>query len=493
MKNILYLACIGLVLISCNKKDIVDEPISIDPVTWTDVGCEEEIIFSGSDLPFICLQWNAVNHAEEYVIYYSEAFDGTFTELARTINTRYENSELEANKSYFFYVKANNNSIGFGERSSIKERKRINALPVVRWFYDTGGGFCDLSFSGYAEYFCLAWGDSYQDTFIEEYVVYWSEQEEGPFVELVRIPNDEGINIYEHNAYDGEYGKYYYFKLKAYSSTYGLGPDSEVQRNIRSRKVTVTDLSGNFPSGYSRIYDFDFSSSSLNGYFILDDDRKVIKHNLTDVNSNTEFAINLVNPRKIYINSLEEVYVAHDNGVTKYDNGLVEVQQAFISGEVLGLNKENSTLVVYNDTTRSIEVYDTNLNNSHQFVLSTDILTVDKKILGDDNQIYIISGDKIFVYTIDGTLLNEITDTSHHPNSTDMLAVDNEGFYLVQKYGTGGSTFLYGEELVSNRFVINYKTYDDEHYIYRFDGNVVCSYFNFSTHLNNGEIRSPAE
>jgi len=35
-------------------------PISIGTVTWTDVGCEEEIIFSESDFPFICLQWNAV-------------------------------------------------------------------------------------------------------------------------------------------------------------------------------------------------------------------------------------------------------------------------------------------------------------------------------------------------------------------------------------------------------------------------------------------------
>ena len=119
--------CILLLILlafSCSKDKEVTEnnpltAVRLIPGTGETGGCSGVLAYSGYQ-DYICIDWEDENEfAEKYIIYYSDAEDGEYSEIASTTEKSYQIRGLQYGQPYFFYVVPFNSTFGNGPQSEV--------------------------------------------------------------------------------------------------------------------------------------------------------------------------------------------------------------------------------------------------------------------------------------------------------------------------------------------------------------------------------------
>lgn len=141
--------------------------------------------------------WNAVEGADEYVVYRATSKDGSYKKLFTTTGTSYTNTSAKAGKTYYYKVKAvtDDKSVENSEFSKIVKRTCDLARPVVKASNVTKTGKVILTWNKVIG--------------AEKYVVYRATSKDGTYKKMFTTTATSYTNT------SAKAGKTYYYKVKA--------------------------------------------------------------------------------------------------------------------------------------------------------------------------------------------------------------------------------------------------------------------------------------
>lgn len=143
------------------------------------------------------ITWETVKNAESYEVYRSDAKNGAYTKIATVAGDTYDDTKLDAQKEYYYKVRAVFSDGEVSEDSNVYAASPL-AKPQVASVVSKSSGRL-----------CVSWG---QVEGASKYEVYRSDAQDGSYKKIAVVNGQDEVSYMDGNI---EMQKDYYYKVRA--------------------------------------------------------------------------------------------------------------------------------------------------------------------------------------------------------------------------------------------------------------------------------------